>query len=412
MLTTLLLLTALAAPEPADDVVEDPPILVEATPTPSTAAEAEATAPEDEPRERSEYKWGGIGLPLVNYNNIDGLGFGVGAEVFDRRRDQDTGYRYKVSVATFWTTSGNFGSNFLQVERRGKHRMIARLVYRTWRNMLYTGSGGADIALNRDDIAGDNRIHGPSALINIIRSVPNSPVFVWFQGYTRYVIVNAAPGGILDTDRPFGFDGGFYFDTSAGIFIDEIDRWPLPYKGVQFELDARVGGTAVSGGFEPLFGVHAELIGYYPVVGKWLTIGMRSVFDKTFGERPWYEQEYIGGQLRDESGYEQTVTGYARYRPRGDGISATMIDVRQLLGRTRHPTADMAFYVSGFAEMAWVFRKNDPGPPLPSVGFAPTFLWQQAVVLRPFISWGWIAETQGGVRLPTSQVGISLLGPL
>jgi hypothetical protein len=72
-----------------------------------------------------------------------------------------------------------------------------------------------------------------------------------------------------------------------------------------------------------------------------------------------------------------------RHADYGDGVLAAMVELRPKLGETHHPVADLAFYVSTFAEVGWLFRGNDPGPPLPSVGVAPYVLWQGAAELRP-----------------------------
>lgn len=386
-------------------------------------------APEDEEpaadvadakSENPEYGWGGIGLPLVNYNSTDGLGFGAGAEVYTRKKGDDFGYRDKLSLSTFWTTSGNYSSNYAQYERRDeRYFLVARATYRIWKRMIYVGQGGSDVAVVYPDERrygpdgeDGNRVEGPSALVTAIFEIPRTPVYVWGQVYLRYTGVSAARGTILADDRPWGVNDGFYADVSAGVFVQETDRWPMPNRGVRFETSVRAGGSWSENRFEPLVGVHNELIGWVPVAGQWFVIGGRTLIDKTFGERPFYEQEWNGGILRDENAYEQMLTGYARSRTRGDGVVAAMIELRPKFGQTRHPVVDMAFYASVFAEAAWLFEKNDAGPFMPSVGVAPELLWQGAVQLRPFISWGWLSDTPGGTRTPRPQVGISLLGPL
>jgi hypothetical protein len=408
-MTWLLALALATAAEPGAAEAPEP----EETPQ-AEAAEPEA-APETEAptgkKERS-YMVGGLGLPLVNFNTTDGLGFGVGAEIYTRPKDQPFGYRYKFTVSTFWTTSGNYTSNYFQVEHRGEQFWMTRLIYRGWRNMIYVGQGGDDVSRVRDpDEALGNAVFGPILLANVVRRVANTPISVFGQGYARYAGARAAEGGILEADAPFGLNGGFYFDVGAGMWIQEVDRWPLPNRGYDVQVSVRGGGTATEGAFRPLIGTNIEVKGWVPLVGKWLVLGGRSIFDKTWGPRPWWDLENLGGIDRDEVAYEQMLTGYGRSRSRGDGVFATNVELRTLFGRAQTGYFDMAFGLSVYGETAFLFTGNDPGPHMPSVGVAPELLWQGATILRPFIAWGWTREGDGD-RMPRSQVGISLLSPL
>lgn len=415
---------AVAQDEPP---IEEPPPVEEAPPADEAPPVEQAPAPETEPaanqtkpladepapgRKRSAYVWGGIGVPLVNYNTTDGLGFGLGGQIFDRRRGTDFGYRYRITLSTFWTTSGNYTSNYLQVERRSTHTWLARVTYQRWKNMLYVGAGGAAASVRNGPESEGNLVESVTFLSNVQRKVRRTPVYVYAQAYGRYAHVVPNPGGVLDTQRPLGSEGGFYFDAGGGLFINEIDRWPLPIKGIQSEIALRGGGTAHPGGFSPLFGVRGEVIGWWPIVGDWLVLGGRSVLDKTFGDRPFFEQEFLAGQDRDEVAYEQMLTGYGRSRTRGDGVFATLVELRTRFGRAQAGFFDLAFYLSVFGETAHLFEGNKLGPHMPSVGFAPLLVWQGGVVLRPFASWGWFSDEPGGARTPDMQFGISLASPL
>lgn len=367
------------------------------------------------------YRWGFVPLPLVNYNDIDGLGFGAGVEMFRRRTDQTSGYEDRLSASTFWTTTLNYGSTVLQYERRKNYILVARLVHRLWKNMYYVGKGGRNVAFNwPDEVDGGNFINAPSMLINVSAPIKGTPVYIWGQAYARYVISEAKVGGILDQIQPFGVDGGFYFDVSTGVFLQEVDRWPMPHHGMTFEAGVRGGGTTYrpegseSLVFEPLVGVYAKAVGWVPVAGEKFVIGMRTMIDKTWGERPYWEMENLGGQLRNEVGYEITLSGYGRSRTRGDGVTATMVELRPRLWQTKDPGHNWAIYLSGFGEVGWLFSENDPGPIMPSVGFAPILLFQQALFLRPFVSLGWFYQDAPGVgpRKAQTNLGISLLMPL
>ena len=68
----------------------------EQPPLPDDEAATATSAP-------SDYAWGGIIIPTITYNSTDGLGFGAGAQVFDRARGQSFGYRYRLTLSTFWS---------------------------------------------------------------------------------------------------------------------------------------------------------------------------------------------------------------------------------------------------------------------------------------------------------------------
>ncbi len=405
-LAALVLFTVASAqdtpPQPTDAVTEE----TAETAVHQTRAEKRAERP---------LKLGGIALPLVNYNTTDQLGFGAGAELYTRQRDDEYGYIYRVSVATFWTTSGNYTSNYLNIEHRGRDYWVARVIYRAWKNMTYVGSGGADVALQRaPEQALGNVLYGPTVLFNLVRPIRNSPVSLWGQVYGRFGFSRALEGGLLEQRDPIGARGASYLDASVGLWIQEIDRYPLPNKGVQLEVDVRAGVTVPHDGGPalPLVGAHAELIAWHPLVGERLTLGFRSVIDKPFGERPYFEQEFVGGIQRDEIAYEQVLMGYGRSRSRGDGVWATMLELRPKIAHTRDPVFDLALYISAFAEVGFLFDGAELGPVLPTVGIAPVLVWQGAIPLRPFVAWGWTRESEDGPRRPGAMVGISLLGSL
>lgn len=391
----ILLAAALAA---------DPPAL--------TAEETSEQGPSALPKEK--LRWSGILLPLFGANSIDGPGFGFGGEVFGRPKSWTEGYRIKFTALGWATTSLNYTANFFQVDVRTDWHWIAQAGYRGWRNHSYAGAGGADVVLNRPEDEQGNRVLGPYAFIGGAHALGRSDRWSGFgQVYYKTYFVEPRPGGLLEQRLPFARDGGTYADATLGVEYDTTDRWPMPRDGVRAELSVRGGITAPRGSGEVgvMAGSYGEAIGWKSF-GKHIVVAGRIVGEKTFGRRPFFDQDIAGGRWRDEIGSEQAFSGYGRTRSRGDGMFATMVEFRPYFFKINSKVFDFAFHGSLFAEDGILFRRGVPGPHLPTIGVGPQIVFKQAIQCRPFVAWGWRSETRGGRREPVPQFGVSFLDPL
>lgn len=351
-------------------------------------------------------------LPVAGANTVDGLGVGLGGEVFARRASQDFGYDVKLTGLLWVTTRLDYTSDWLRLEVVGDPLTVyGQVAYRGWKNLRYAGVGGADVLLDHGPVEAGNTLAGPSAFVGLSTPVGRG-LSVYGQLYGRVVRVDPGEGSLLEADQPLGSSGGGYSDLTVGLYLDRVDRWPLPTRGLRGEIDLRGGATLSPGAQEALAGVHGEIIGWQPVLGEHLVLGGRLLAARTVGERPFFEQSATGGKWRDELGSEQAFSGYGRTRTRGDGAVAGMVELRPFFGRTNHSFWDIGLYASLFAELGYLFEGSDPGPPMPTVGLAPELLWQSAIQLRPFIAWGWRAEAPGDARQPGMQFGVSFLDPL
>jgi hypothetical protein len=396
----VLFLSAAFAQEPAPE-------------TPPEAPPADGAAlPTDFPLlDERKPLWSGYGVPVFGANSIDGFGLGVAGEVFERPRSQEFGYRFKLSVSSWLTVSLNYISQYGQAEYRGRRHYLFRLGYQVWQNMPYAGVGGGDVSVDWGDAEGLNKIRGPYVMAAV--SQPFSTHRKGYvQLYAHHLGVDPFADGLLDRADRFDETGGSYADVTVGLEWDDTDRWPMPLRGGRAEVDARVGGTLADGGPEPLFGAHGEIIRWTSDPHDRITLGGRFLVEKSFGERPFFEQFVTGGRWRDELGFDQAVVGYGRLRSRGDGVVAGMVEVRPHLVTVLPFGLELGVDASFFAEQAWLFDGNDPGPPLPSVGFGPDLLWQRGSQIRPFLVWGWWSDSPDDPRSPRMLYGISVQDPL
>lgn len=360
--------------------------------------------------EESSLKWSGLGLPLVGGNSIDGFGFGAGGEAFARAADEDTGYAVKLAGALWVTSSLDYTSNWLRLDVRGERLdWLGHLGYRAWRDLRYAGVGGEEVQRDPGDIELGNAMRSPFGFLGVKYPIGQT-TSLFVQVYGRQAWVMPGAGSLLEERAPSGVVGGTYADATVGVALEDVDQWPLPNRGVQGEVDVRAGGLMAPGTHRPLLGAHAEVIGWAPVAGPALVLGGRVVYDGSIGDRPFFEQDTLGGLRRDELGSEQALAGYGRTRTRGDGVLAAMVEVRPRLFATDHHFWDVGLYLSAFAEQGWLFVEGDPGPPMPTLGGGPEILWQKAIQLRPFLAWGWRSE--GDHRQPDLQFGVSFVDPL
>ena len=396
-----------------EPVPESPPQPEEpSTPQPEEPSTSPDKPSSDKVKSPEDVVWSGVVLPLASANTIDGLGLGVGGELFTRKRAQTLGYIHKIRVFLYANLRLTYTENMLLLERRGNTSWQATISYTGWKSLAYAGVGGSDVMVNWGDLEFNNAVSIPFVFGGVSQRIPNRPLSVYGQLYLRGAWVRPEPDHLLDQRAPLGSDGAFYGDLLFGVELDTTDRWPLPNRGTRGEAAARFAFTSAQDRQVFSGGLAAEFTLWQPLIGKRLVLGFRSLIDRPFGERPFFEQDRVGLRWRDELGRDQILTGYGRTRSRGDGTIATLVDFRTWFGDLHAGWLDLSFFLSVYAEEAWLFRDYHPGPHMPTLGFSPFLLFQGATVLRPFLSFGWQTDPSNGPRRPQPQFGISLMDTL
>ncbi len=368
-------------------------------------------------------KWSGLGLPLVGVNTIDGWGFGVAGEVYGRPPAVEYGYRLKFTVQLWATTRLDYTNDFVQIESRGDTIVTGRGGYRAWSNLSYAGVGGDAVAvLHGDVLERGNTVAGAVGFLGGARRVGDingGPIELYGQVYLRQVRAIAGPGTILERESPFGLGDGAFADVTLGVRLDTTDRWPMPTSGWKVEAAPSIGVTVLDDA-TPVGGILLNAVRWVPLLDRRLVLGGRLLAMGTTGTRPFWEKEMTGGVWRNELGMETSFTGYGRARTRGDSVVAALMEVRPQLYEHGGQFWDFSVHASLFAEQGWLFDAGgpnvpfggDPGPPLPTVGGGPLVLWQKAILLRPFVAWGWTAAGPGQERRPSLQYSVSFVDPL
>lgn len=386
--------------------------LLAAGPALADDPDLDLASPEEPPSSGRPFKWGGVLIPLIGANPIDGPGFGFGGEIYRRPSEWETGYDFKFTPSIYLNTRLDYTNNFVRIEWQGERRWLMMVGYQQWANLSYAGAGGAAVLLDHGEAELGNRIWTPYAFLGVNQPLGEGGWSLFGQGYARWAAVDAREGGLLHQQQPLGVDGGLYSDVSVGIEHREHDRWPMPIKGHVMEASVRLGGTVTPDEVRPLAGVLVEGAGWRPLIGERLVLGGRVVFDKSTGRQPFFEQDKAAGRWRDELGSEQALAGYGRTRTRGDGLFAALIELRPALFRIQKGWFDLQTHLSLTAEIGWLYEGWGAGPPLPTLGVGLPLLWQQAVQVRPFLAWGWRADALGAPRRPGLQFGVSVLDAL
>ncbi|MFT7518867.1 MAG: hypothetical protein ACI9MC_001001 [Kiritimatiellia bacterium] len=357
-------------------------------------------------------RWGGLVLPLFGATSSDGVGLGLGGEVFRRKAGESEGYHAKLAVQLYANVRLDYTNDYVRFELNDRTSWLASAGYLAWSNMLYAGVGGADVVIDHGEKELGTSLGGPTASVLAARSMFGDRTQLFVQAYGRGVSVEPGADSLLADRAPLGSTGAVYGDLTLGVHRRKVDRWPLPVGGSSVEASVRLGGTLAEGSVRPLGGVMLEAMGWRGVFGDRVVIGGRGLFEHTLGERPFFEQDRVGGRSRDELGSEQALAGYGRVRTRGDGVLAGLVEVRPALFAVGQGFFDFQFHLSLVAEQGWLFREGRPGPPMPTLGVGLPVLFQKAIVVRPFMAWGWIRDDALGPRSPRPQFGISLMDPM
>lgn len=365
------------------------------------------------PRDTEEpLKWSGVVLGYPSGSSIDGLGLGIGGQVYARPPSQSQGFKYSLILSLYANLRFDYTHNFLRFQSTGRTSWLGQIGYSGWRNLVYTGNGGQGTFLNRPDREAGNTLATPFASVAVNRRLGSKGWSFIGQHSLRYVYSAAAEGSLLAEDSPLGLGKSTYADLSAGALFDNTDQWPLPHSGWTAEASVRGGVTVSEGIVHPMGSIQFQGVRWQPLWSSRLILGLRLYGERAFGDRPFYEKDRSGLAWRDVYGEEQLLVGYGKNRPRGDGTVAAALELRMEFAHHHGKFWDIQAYASIFAEEAWLWDDNMPGPHLPSVGFAPFILFQHAIILRPYLAWGWRADSVTDRRTPRPQFGLVLTDAL
>ncbi len=350
------------SPASAPESVVDPATISAPVSVPVVDPKAAEVPSTERPKDYRE-GLGFAGLPLINYNSDDGLGYGIKGALYDYGKNQKP-YKTQIALQFFFTT---------------KHIMYHRLYFDApkfrgspWRlgvtfkydrillsnyygigndaDVRYSGELGDDAAELSADEQSARRVRienyytsfqrvEPTLIVNLRRDL--SGPFKLFNGY-RFknsiitphtaetlddyadIQVSSDWTSYLEQEKPYGYSGGLMGYAQLGAIIDSRNREPSPDRGTFSELSARAayykaGDSAEQEGRLPLFGgINLTVRQFFPMPVPRLVLATRLVADVMFGDVPFYELTAFGGS-QDYTGLggDTSMRGVKSNRYRG-----------------------------------------------------------------------------------------------
>lgn len=379
------------------------------------AAEAPTESPIEGPIEARDadarHGFGWAGLPLLNYNTDNGVGYGARLVLYDYGNNQKP-YRYQLTLQFFQTTGGIMVHRLIFDAPRfrgSRWRIDSDIRLDGDKFSPYYGLGGQSeytpayhtcddrdaLAMNPDICPGNPDFRGlryyqyralmPSLLLNLRRDLGGP--WQLMTGYraqltfidTQYpddlgqttpsrLVEDLQAGepivGLEDLDA-----GGQAAMTrtayvQAGLVYDTRDNEPAPTRGFWHEASLRGASPALGGQFW-YWGANLQLRAYRGLdrAGRFVLAG-RFLLDVLGGDVPFYRLSHTGG-LRDQEsvGGETSVRGVLRSRFIGKikTMLSTELRWRWLTRRPRGHRLDIATVVGFDAGRAWRELESD-GP--------------------------------------------------
>lgn len=401
---------------------------------PARAAEAPVPAAEPPAAEKPRTGWRIQGLPLLNFNSDEGLGFGARVLLIDAGDGTERPYRHSVMGQFFQTTRGVAAHRLSLDALRflgSPWRVGVNLAYLNTRFSPYFGLG-QDAVYERDfeacedrdaletapDVcAGNPAFRGaryysfqerifPSVHLSARRSILGPwQVAVGYrfrltQVSTRYSAedLGQARDSRLEEDARRGLLTGLAGEAraerfrtaelTASLLLDSRDNEPAPVRGMFHELTAR-------GGLEPLgssfryWGATASLRFFHPVLSERLVAALRLMGDVMGGDVPFFLLSQFGGvDWRDGLGGiggVATARGILKNRLQGEVKALANAELRwQFLSvEPWEQRVDLTLVAFLDAGKAWAdLRFRDKGLARYAGGGGLRIAWEEHFIVR------------------------------
>ena len=313
------------------------------------------------------------GLPALNYNSDEGIGYGARLSLFNHAEGGYTPYVYTLEADVFFTTGGRrqafvfFDAPHLLGPA---HRITGEVKYQRFDPAPYYGLGNT--SSYEEALIDDQH---PAFIHENYYGFERTRVTAWAT-YQRRLGAFSVLGGVglahsaialldgrtlLQEDEALvGLDGGFTNYVKAGLIYDTRDFEPAPSRGlwtdVLFEHANTLWGSDY--GYTRLTFTHR----HYLTLRPRLVFAQRFVFEKGWGSMPFYEMAFYGGSFKIEEGLggSKSVRGHLRNRFLGPTKLFGTLEIRWRVWDVTLLHQDLYLALSAFLDYGRVWRDGAP----------------------------------------------------
>ena len=419
------------------------------------AEEAPAQEPAAEQKPAPPTGWAVQGLPILNYNTDQGLGYGALLMFLDRADGTWQPFRYSILLQFFQTTGGVMSHMVVLDAPRflgSPWRVGVKAVYGRSKFQPYYGLGNTaeyvpafstcdnrDVLADNPDVCPGNPdfkglryyTYDQQTFPRIHLDVRRELAGPWrlYLGYrlrfeqvlARYgagdlgqsgdsKLMEDAAAGLL-----VGYDGRATdsipqrtAELTAGVQYDTRDIESAPTLGMYHELSVRGAASFLGSGYD-YWGAALHLRAFHPVVPGYrgLVAGWRALFDVTGGRVP-FTQLYLFGGLNGQEGVGGVYSTRGILKNRFQGPAKLLLNAE--LRWTPFPLSfsrqQLDFTLVGFVDAgrAWRdLRFQEGGGLKAAVGGGLHFAWNREFIIRADYGVG-LTEPSTGFYLEFGQM--------
>lgn len=292
----ILIVLSLAAPASAQTPGGDaPPLEVFETQELATdPSDATATVDATEVEVRDPYKPRFIAVPVIGYTPDTNVGFaGIGMVQFRPRSNEPTSRTSSVAVAASYTLRQQWllGADPEVYLNNERIFIEGRLLVQDWHSDYF--GIGPDAPLSAEEEYVPRRVVLRGAFSHVLG---DPRVYAGVGYHFEYDLMREVQaGGLLDTERPTGVDGGISTGPLISVSWDDRDNSFFPHRGTFVTGSLQLSNTAFGADFDYLLGT-LDARGYVDLGtrGRHILAG-RASLELSAGDPPFFGLPDLGG---------------------------------------------------------------------------------------------------------------------
>ena len=356
--------------------------------------------------------WRFMPLPLLNYNNERGVGYGAFLSLFKkpplspinpRAEAAKVRYDFNLAAQLYQTTEGYaYHKLIMDAPRLTTKGLRLQLIggYEVWDHAWYSGVGApppidsSSLSTERYQYQTDSVWVIPT-LSQPLRGVhPALKNLDLIFGLTARLTHNSASTeSLLWREAPLGYRGGMLILANIGIAWDRRDREPNTLSGFWSELATRYSASWIGSDWE-MWGANFTHRHWLPLLARGaLTWAIRLGVDLQGGNVPFFQRGVMGGSQWVELGGNSVLKGYFVGRLRGRLSLYSTHELRwrftegrlfkRLLEWMLVPSLELGFLSGGSTSPS----QERSAPLLASAGLGGRVIYDEAFILRADLSW-------------------------